>query len=139
MPLCVSLLDKGSLITRVLCHFAASCQKTNCTVRQRNGQKWAPHVGNCTPGTVVQHLFMEIISAQAAHHHQQVPHSLFRYESRTVEGVRKRALSGLAACFLFLLDGSPPRNRNTNVTELDDSETDRFSPLNRFLVIQGGL
>lgn len=37
MPLCFSLLDKVSLITRVLCHFAASCQKTNCMVRQRNG------------------------------------------------------------------------------------------------------
>lgn len=35
----LSVLDKVSLITPALCHFAACCQKTNYMVRQQ--EKWA--------------------------------------------------------------------------------------------------
>lgn len=64
-----SFLDKVSLITLVLCHFTARCQKTNYMVRQP--EKWVLHVGmvfkHLTLVTVTQHLFKEIISTASQH------------------------------------------------------------------------
>lgn len=66
--LCISPLDKVSLITPALCHFTARCPKTNYMVRQL--EKWVLHVGmvfrHCTLVTVT-HLFKAIISTASRH------------------------------------------------------------------------
>lgn len=57
-------------------------------------KKWALHVGNCTLVTVMQHLFIEIISADSQHNQHVItkhfPDTFFRYKSKTLKDVSKR-------------------------------------------------
>lgn len=57
-------------------------------------KKWALHVGNCILVTVMQHLFIEIISAESQPNQRmitkQFPDTFFEDRSKTLKDVSKR-------------------------------------------------